>query len=204
MPLPEGPVSIEAVSLAAGEAGEVLLTADEFVLVVEGTIILRQAERELRLGAGEAAVMVRGERVEWASESATEVVIMRCSAGDRAGADKPIVIDVDAPLSPSSPPVAELLIGPAPVCRNHTDYRSANGEFVCGTWVSTPYHRRPMSFRHFELMRLLEGEVTFVDRDGRTERFGAGDVVLFVQGGGCSWESRTHVKKIYATYRPTE
>ena len=61
-----------------------------------------------------------------------------------------------------------------------------------------------MNFRHFELMRLLEGEVTFVDGDGRTGCFAAGDVVLFVQGGGCSWESRTHVKKIYATYRPAE
>jgi uncharacterized cupin superfamily protein len=44
--------------------------------------------------------------------------------------------------------------------------------------------------------------VTFVDGEGRTGTFGAGAVVLFVQGGGASWESRTHVKKIYATYRP--
>jgi uncharacterized cupin superfamily protein len=197
-------VSVETVALAAGEAGEVLLTADEFVLVVEGAICFRQAARELRLEAGQAGVMVRGKRVEWAAKAATELVIMRCTAAGGAGADEPVSIDVDAPLSPSNPPLAELLIGPTPACRNHSDYRSASGEFVCGTWDSTPYHRRLMNFRHFELMRLLEGEVTFVDQDGRTGRFGAGDVVLFVQGGGCSWESRTHVKKIYATYRPAE
>jgi uncharacterized cupin superfamily protein len=61
-----------------------------------------------------------------------------------------------------------------------------------------------MTFRHFELMRLLEGEVTFVDAAGRTGRFGAGQVVLFVQGGAASWESRTNVKKIYATFRPAD
>jgi uncharacterized cupin superfamily protein len=61
-----------------------------------------------------------------------------------------------------------------------------------------------MMFRHFELMRLLEGEVTFVDQDGRTGTFGAGDVVLLVQGGGASWQSESHVKKIYSTYRPAE
>ena len=61
-----------------------------------------------------------------------------------------------------------------------------------------------MNFRHFELMRLLEGEATFADESGRTESFGAGDVVMFVQGGAASWESRTHVKKIYATYGPAE
>ena len=203
LPLPEGPVSVESVGLPSGESGEVLLNADEFVLVLNGTICLRQAARELRLNAGEAGVLVRGQRVEWSTENATELVIMRCSAGGD-GAGEPVLIDIDAPLSPSNPPLAELLIGPTPACRNHTDYRSPSGEFVCGTWDSTPYHRRPMSFRHFELMRLLEGEVTFVDGDGRTGCFAAGDVVLFVQGGGCSWESRTHVKKIYATYRPAE
>lgn len=204
LPLPEGPVSVESVALAAGQAGEAFPTGDEFVLVLQGAIRLGQAEREVRLGAGEAGVAVRGQRLEWTTEGATELVIMRCTAGGGAGADQPVSIDLDAPLSPSNPPLAELLIGPTPTCRNHSDYRSASGEFVCGTWDSSPYHRRLMTFGHFELMRLLEGEVTFVDQDGRTGRFGAGDVVLFVQGGGCSWESRTHVKKIYATYRPAQ
>ena len=49
---------------------------------------------------------------------------------------------------------------PPPSCRNFTDYRSADGEFVCGTWDSTPYHRRAMFYRHYELMYLLEGSVT--------------------------------------------
>jgi uncharacterized cupin superfamily protein len=61
-----------------------------------------------------------------------------------------------------------------------------------------------MTFRHFELMRLLEGEVTFTDQRGRSGTFGTGDVVLFVQGGAASWESRSHVKKIYSTYRPAQ
>lgn len=204
LPLPVGPVSVESATLAAGQAGETILSGDEFVLVLAGTIRLRQTGRDFRLDAGDAGVAVRGWPLEWATDGASELLIMRCSAGGGAGADGPVCIDVDAPLSPSNPPLAELLIGPTPTCRNHTDYRSASGEFMCGTWDSSPYHRRPMTFRHFELMRLLEGEVTFVDRDGRTGRFGAGDVVLFVQGGCCSWESRTPVKKIYATYRPAE
>jgi uncharacterized cupin superfamily protein len=203
LPLPEGPVNVETVTLTAGQAGETILSGDEFVLVLAGTIRLRQAARELRLEAGDAGVAVRGQPLEWATDGATEILVMRCSAGP-GGGDGLVRIDVDAPLSPSNPPLAELLIGPTPSCRNHTDYRSASGEFMCGTWDSSPYHRQLMNFRHFELMRLLEGEVTFVDEAGRTGRFGPGDVVLFVQGGGASWESRTHVKKIYATYRPAE
>ncbi len=203
LPLPQGPVSVETLTLAAGQSGETILTGDEFVLVLAGAIRLRQAARELRLEADGAAVAVRSQPVEWATDGATELLVMRCSAGP-AGADGPVRIEVDAPLSPSNPPLAELLIGPTPSCRSHSDFRSASGEFMCGTWDSTPYHRQLMTFRHFELMRLLEGEVTFVDEAGRTGRFGTGDIVLFVHGGAASWESRTNVKKIYATYRPAD
>lgn len=203
LPLPEGPVSVETVTLAAGQSGETILSGDEFVLVLAGGIRIRQAAAEVRLQVDGAAVAVRDQPLEWATDAATELLVMRCRAGP-AGADGPVRIDVDAPLSPSNPPLAELLIGPTPSCRSHSDFRSASGEFLCGTWDSTPYHRQLMTFRHFELMRLLEGEVTFVDAAGRTGRFGAGQVVLFVQGGAASWESRTNVKKIYATYRPAD
>jgi uncharacterized cupin superfamily protein len=203
LPLPDGLVSVETLTLAAGQSGETVLSGDEFVLVLAGSLRLRQAARQIQLEADGAAVAVRAEPLEWATDDATELLVMRCSAGP-GGADGPVRIDVDAPLSPSNPPLADLLVGPTPSCRSHSDFRSASGEFMCGTWDSTPYHRQLMTFRHFELMRLLEGEVTFVDEAGRTGRFGTGDVVLFVHGGAASWESRTHVKKIYATYRPAD
>ena len=59
-----------------------------------------------------------------------------------------------------------------------------------------------MYYRHYELMYLLEGSVTFVDGAGRVGTFAKGDVFLVEQGSDCSWESREHVKKVYAIYRP--
>lgn len=204
LPLHDGPVSVETVTLEGGVSGDALPNGDEFVLVLAGAIRFHQAGRELRLASGEAAVLVRERRVEWSTQGATELIVMRCTAGGGVDSDEPVRIAVDAPLGPSNGPLPELLIGAKPICGNHTDYRSQSGEFVCGTWDSTPYHRQLMTFRHYELMRLLEGQVTFIDQEGRAGTFGPGDVVLFVQGSGCSWESRTHVKKIYATYRPAE
>ena len=99
-------------------------------------------------------------------------------------------------------PAAELLLTPAPVCRNHTDYRSADGEFTCGTWDSTPYTRRAMFFRHMELMFLLEGSVTFVDEAGRSGTFSKGDIFLIEQGASCSWQNLEDVAKLYVIYRP--
>jgi uncharacterized cupin superfamily protein len=112
-----------------------------------------------------------------------------------------VPIDTAAPLEPSNPPLAELLVGPTPSCRNHTDYSSASGEFVCGTWDSTPYHRRPMTYRHIELMHLLEGAVTFRDASG-SATFSKGDIFLAARGAQCAWLSEVHVKKVYAIHRP--
>lgn len=202
LPLPDGPVTVESVILSSGRSGQAVLPGDEFVLVVSGAVRIHQKGWVLQIGAGEAAVLLRDEPLEWAADEPAELIVMRCTAG--GSAEEPVVIDTAAPLSPSNPPLADLLVGRRPSCRSHSDFRSATGEFVCGTWDSTPYHRRLMTFRHFELMRLLEGEVTYIDQNGRSSTFGSGDVVLFVQGRGASWESRSHVKKIFATYRPAQ
>jgi len=202
LPLPGGPITLEVAQVQRGGSGRTRLLGDEFVLVLDGDIIFEQSGARCDLSTGEAGVLVRERPLDWRSDRGAKLVVMRCAGGGGAGADGPVRIDQGAPLAPSNPPAPDVLIGPTPECRNHTDYRSGSGELVCGTWDSTPYNRRLVTFRHYELMRLLEGSVTFVDAAGREGTFGAGDVVLFEQGGGASWESREHVKKIYCTYRP--
>lgn len=200
VPLPEGPVSVLA-SRIAPEGSHDGLAADEFVIVLEGALTLTQPAGSLALPCNGSAVIPAGQPFAWQAAPETTVIIMRCTSGP-AGAEAIVRIDEDAQLVPSGPPLAELLVGPTPSCRNFTDYRSASGEFVCGTWDSTPYHRLPMLYRHHELMHLLEGDVTFVDGEGRKQTFSEGDVFLVEMGAQCSWESRTHVKKVYAIYRP--
>lgn len=202
LPLPEGPITVEVAHVQPGASGRSCLSGHEFLLALEGEITFEQAGVGITLTAGTACVMVRESPLGWRTDLGAKLVIMRCTGGGGVGVEGAVAIDLVAPLAPSNPPLPEVLIGPTPQCRNHTDYRSASGEFVCGTWDSTPYKRRLISFRHYELMRLLEGSVTFVDANGRSGTFGAGDVVLLEQGGGASWESREYVRKIYSTYRP--
>lgn len=202
LPLPEGPITVERGRLSAGSAGQCTLPGDEFVLVLEGSVTFEQSGVRCDLSAGQAAVLMRDRPLGWLSEAGSDLILVRCTSGAGAGSDVPVRIDPGAPLSPSNPPAADVLIGPTPQCRGHADYRSGNGEFACGVWDSTPYHRRPILFRHYELMRLLEGSVTFTDDAGREGRFRAGDVILFEQGGSAAWESREYVKKIYCTFRP--
>lgn len=199
--LPDGPVEIGVIDLPAGEGTVDSLPGDEFVLAYEGAITLTQPGQALELRDGACAVLTRGSRFGWrAMESVTLIYMRYCNSP--VGTGQLVLIDEAAPLEQSGAPLAELLIGTTPQCRNHTDYRSTDGEFTCGTWDSTPYHRMAMRYRHYELMLLLDGAVTLEDEAGLRRTFVERDIFLVEQNASCSWESRERVKKIYAIYRP--
>lgn len=176
------------------------MPSDEFVIALSGELAFRRGGSTTVIAAGQGAVLPAGVSFDWRASRATRVVVMACPTAS-VRAMNIVPIDIEAPLTPSNPPLAELLVGPAPSCRSHADFRSGSGEFVCGTWDSTPYHRRPMAYRHIELMHLLEGAVTLEDSCG-SATFSHGDTLLCARGAECAWISEVQVKKIYATHRP--
>lgn len=139
--LPEGPVVVGALHLAAGDHSE-RVDADEFVIACAGTVSVRVDGTERSLAPGESAVIRAGSAVNWIAKGSATLVFMRYLA-ERDGDTGLVPIDYEAELAPSGAPLAELLTTPTPACRNFTDYRSPDGEFVCGTWDSTPYARGP-------------------------------------------------------------
>ncbi len=196
------PVTAGVITLEAGSGAVQSLPADEFIIVHEGSLILTQQDAALKLGANQSAVLKQGASFAWSAQGPVSLIFVRYNKS-RAGDGAIVPVKENPEMGPSAGgPAPDLLLTPAPVCRNHTDYRSADGEFTCGTWDSTPYARRPLYFRHMELMFLLEGSVTFVDETGRSGTFSTGDVFLIEQGAACSWESRENVAKLYVIYRP--
>lgn len=182
--------------------GEVAgLAADEFVLVLKGSLAIDSDAGTLTVLPDNGVVLPAGSDFHWRASDDMLAIIYSAPTQGPGSATAPTPIDLDAELTPSGTPAPENLIGPVPSCRNHSDYLSANAEFVCGIWDSTPYHRRQIAYRQVELMLLLEGEVRFSDAGGSVA-FQAGDVCMFVRGDGCAWLSETYVKKIYATQRP--
>jgi uncharacterized cupin superfamily protein len=199
--LPQGAVSISLVVLPQGRGRVEALPDDEFIILLEGSLTLEGPGSTVQIAANQSAVITKGTPFTWSSREGTRLIAMRRNGSPHAAAAI-IPIDESAPLEPSGAPLAELLVGPTPNCRNFTDYRSTDTEFVCGTWDSTPYHRLSMGYRHYELMHLLEGSVTFVDGAGQEGTFHKGDIFMVEQGAHCSWDSREQVKKVYAIYRP--
>lgn len=191
---------VAAVALRGAGRVEALPT-DEFVLVLEGRLEVSGATGTLTVNPGTGAVLPVGCGFDWQASEDLLAIVYSAPTAAPGTATEPLPIDHDAPLAPSSPPLAENLIGPVPTCRSHNDYVSANREFACGIWDSTPYHRRQIPYRQVELMYLLDGSVSFSDASGSVS-FTAGDVCLFVRGEGCAWFSDEYVRKIYATQRP--
>lgn len=199
--LPPGPVEIGAIRLEAGTGSVTELPADEFIILCDGSLTLNQQGQTLALADSASAVLSAGAGFHWYCPAPATLLYVRYK-GESAGEGNLIAIDESAVLEPSGTPAVELLVGPTPSCRNHTDYRSVDGEFMCGTWDSTPYHRRAMESRQYELMHLLAGAVTVVEQSGTTRTFTKGDICLVEKGAEWSWESLEDVKKVYAIYRP--
>ena len=200
LPLPPGPVTVGVLLLPPGRHAAVA-EADEFIVVHAGAVTVAAGGTARAFGDGESFVIRAGTALEWEARSRAVLISMRCR-GTASGAHAVVAIDRDAALEASGAPSSELLVSPVPSCRNHTDYRSDDGEFMCGVWDSTPYTRKAMRYRHYELMHLLDGEVTFVDADGVTGTFSQGDIFVVRKDAECSWDSQAYVRKVYSIWRP--
>jgi uncharacterized cupin superfamily protein len=200
---PPGPVTAGAIALETGSGAVQSHPADEFIIVCAGKLTLTLAEqgRTLGLGPGNSAVIQHGAAFTWSAQGPVSVIFMRY-AGSRPDGRGIVPVRENAPMSPSNPPSAERWSAWLRQAGAGVSSSSADGGFSCGTWDSTPYHRRAMVYRHYELMYLLQGSVTFVDETGRSGTFSKGDIFLVEQNAQCSWESREHVAKVFAIYRP--
>lgn len=195
-----GPVTAGVISLEAGQGSVQSLPADECLVVNEGSLTLTQQDVTLTLMPGQSAVILHGAAFSWSAQAPVSLIFTRYNHS-QPGNGVIVPIKENPELKPSGSPSLDLLTTPVPSCRNFTDYTSADGEFMCGTWDSTPYARRALFYRHYELMHLLEGSVDFVDEVGRSRTFSKGDIFLIEQGASCTWDSREHVAKVYVIYR---
>ena len=202
LPLRQAPVEVACVVLSAGSGEVPARPGDWWLIAMDGAVTLTAGDRQIALSGNQSCVIAAGTAFAWSAPAGARLIGMAYLAETDA-APGLVPIDLSAALVPSGAPLAELLVGETPACRNHTDFRSPDGNFTCGVWDSTPYHRRAMRYAHFELMVLLQGSVTFVDELGTAATFRQGDIFLIEQGASCSWESREDVAKIYAIYRPT-
>lgn len=181
--------------LGQGDVGGIAY--DVFVFVLTGQFFINDILFEKNSGFKITA----GTAFKWTA--APDTCLFVISAPETEQVEEGVVtIDLQAQMSPSSPPPLEYLNGPVPVCQSAPAWRSCNGQFYGGIWASTPYSRKKIPYVHDEFVCLLEGCVTFVCDSGEEQTFRAGDAFLICRGESCSWDSQVNVKKVYVIFRP--
>ena len=76
---PGGPVTAGVITLEAGQGSVSSLSADEFILVNEGSLTLSQQDATLTLAPGQSAVIPQGAAFSWSAQ-ADGSTVMRTSS----------------------------------------------------------------------------------------------------------------------------
>ncbi|MBX8492574.1 cupin domain-containing protein [Pseudomonas cichorii] len=170
----------------------------EMLVVHRGAITLRSGQTSITVSPGESAVIGRGTDLH--IEAQPHSIWAFCAATQASGPDKPgiTLIERYAPLTPSSPPEAGILIGTAPQCRSNNIFEDTASTLRIGVWDSTPYERFARPHKIHELMHLIEGSVDLQLDNGPTLSVKPGDTVFVAQGAPCKWTSTVYVRKFYA------
>ena len=200
----EGPASMAAGRVGfAGTMAVPHYPHVETLVVVDGELRLEVADvAPLVLGRGEGAVVARGTALRVDARAGTVFVFCASAArppDDPSRSAGPGVsrLRADADFKPSSPPAAEVLLGPVPRCRSDNVFVDEAAKYKAGTWDSTPYHRIVRPHRVNEFMYLLAGGVRFARPDGSVLSARQGDAIFVPQGAPVGWESSERVAKFY-------
>ncbi|HEX7110397.1 MAG TPA: cupin domain-containing protein [Aestuariivirga sp.] len=174
----------------------------EFMILLEGEVVMIEDDRETVIKAGESFFISKGRRCVW--NQAGYVKKFMVLFDDPAGDHKQPIFKIDPMVKakPSTPPSANILHSPVPTQNTHEYFENATGEFTVGVWDTTGYHRKLIDFPRHELMHLLEGSVTFTDDKSGTQTFLAGDTFFVPLGTPNSWKSEGYLRKIYCIFQP--
>jgi uncharacterized cupin superfamily protein len=177
----------------------------EFMLVLEGEVVIFEETREIRIGSGESFIIPKGLRCRWTQTGRVKKFFVILD--DSAAAENPVPLRViklnpKVKLQPSTPPPADILHSPVPTQNTHEYFADATGQFTVGLWDTTGYHRKLIDFPRYELMHLVEGSVTFTDGKGGSQTFKGGDTFFVPLGTPNSWKSEGYLRKIYCIFQP--
>jgi uncharacterized cupin superfamily protein len=178
---------------------------NEFMTVLEGEVVIVEADRSTSITAGESFIIPKGLHCRWTQPGHVKkffVIHDDFSGLKNDGPLHTIKIDPRVRLEPSPPPSPALLLSPAPVQHTHDCFTDATGQLNIGVWDTTGYQRKLIDFPRHELMHLLEGAVTFEDDQGRQRTFTAGDTFFVPLGTPNSWKSEGYLKKIFVIFQP--
>ncbi|MFO1123571.1 MAG: cupin domain-containing protein [Hyphomicrobiales bacterium] len=198
-------LSVGLWEMEANESHWLDYPVNEFMIVLDGEVVIEEQDRSVSVRAGESFILPKGLRCRWTQPGRVRkifVIFDDPSGLVKAGHLETIKIDLGAKLSPSAPPSADVLLSPVPTQHTHDVFEDTSGQLSIGIWDTTGYRRKLIDFPRHELMHLIEGSVTFTDDAGRTRTFRAGDTFFVPLGTPNAWASEGYLRKIFVIFQP--
>lgn len=189
----------------ANESQWMTYPVNEWMLVLEGEVVIVEDGRRTAIKAGEAFIIPKGLRCRWTQAGHVKkffVIFEDASGLENAGPLHTLKMDPDVTLALSQPPSPDILLTPVPIQHTHTCFEDATGQLSIGVWDTTAYTRKLIDFPRHELMHLLEGSVTFIDDKGATRVFEAGDTFFVPLGTPNAWACDGYLRKIFVIFQP--
>lgn len=178
---------------------------NEFMVVLEGEVVIVEEDRTVSVKAGESFIIPKGLHCRWTQPGHVKkffVIFDDASGLKNEGPLRTIKIDPQVKLQPSTPPSADMLLTPVPQQNAHEYFADATGQLTIGIWDTTAYTRKRINFPRHELMLLIEGSVTMDDGAGDVRTFHAGDTFFVPMGTSNAWTCEGHLRKIYVIFQP--
>ena len=172
-------------------------TYSEFMYLLEGSVTLvDKSGREETFRAGDAVLVPRGTEFTWKqTEKVRKYWVIFDRTGD-APKTAPTFVRVEA-----DGPAGKGLVGEGRT-KYHTYYETPDEKQSVGVWETKPHKGELHETKYAELMVFLKGSVSLVDKNGREEKFQAGDVALVPKGIQYQWKGDT-VRKFWVIFDPS-
>lgn len=177
----------------------------EFMVILEGEVVMVEHDTETVIRAGECFYIPKGRRCIWnqAGYARKIMVLFDDAPGQPGDGSQPIrKVEPSMPLAPIAPPDPDILHTAQPAQHAAECFRDSSGQFRVGIWQSTPYGRNSVAPGRTEVMVLLDGHITLTAPDGTALSFGPGDSLLVPQGAANAWDSVDTVRKVYCIHQP--
>ncbi len=157
----------------------------EFMIIVEGEVVMIEEDRETVVGPGESFLIPKGRRCVWNQSSYAKKFFM-------------IFDDKSALSADGAPPILKL----DPDLGAHKYFEDASGQLTIDVRELTARRRDQTPSSSHQLTHVLEGHLDVTDDAGRTHAFAAGDTFFVPIGAVISSESEGTARGVCCTFTP--
>ena len=203
---PSGQLTAGIWTCSAFESKAEPYPVDEFMLLLEGEVILVYADgHEASFTAGEAFVIPKGTVCAWRQPGDVRKFYLILDDGQPASPlpdARALRLDPSTELPEVTQQDPARYTGAVPRMWQWNAVSGAGGQWLAGIWQATSLELVPARIARSEFAHLLEGEAEIVNGDGRVFSVKAGDSFLVPVGMGYQWRHSGTVRKLFCSFTP--